>query len=48
MRARRACTHCHSNNFVPTQKGFDTGKAVSGGLLIGPLELLAGAVGVKR
>jgi len=48
MRTRPACTRCHSNNFVPMQKGFDTGKAVFGGLLVGPLELLAGAVGVKR
>jgi DNA-directed RNA polymerase subunit RPC12/RpoP len=40
-----ACPHCGSRDIHADQKGFSGGKALVGGLVAGPLGLLAGTVG---
>lgn len=42
------CPVCKSTNLTANNKGFGLGKAVVGGLLIGPVGLLGGLVGSKK
>lgn len=42
------CPKCGSSNLTTTTKGFSTGKAVAGGLLFGPLGILAGTHGSSK
>lgn len=39
------CLKCGSEEVVVNKKGFGAGKAVVGGLLLGPLGLLGGCIG---
>lgn len=39
------CPNCGSENIQLMKKGFSAGKAVAGGLLLGPVGVLGGAVG---
>ena len=39
------CPKCGSNQFVAGSKGFGLGKAVAGGVLLGPVGLLSGFIG---
>ena len=41
------CPYCNSKELHAEQKGFSGGKAIAGGLLLGGVGLLAGAVGSK-
>jgi|GEM_PF-1965570 len=43
-----ACPKCGSMNVQPEQKGFGVGKAVAGGILLGPIGLLGGMHGRKK
>lgn len=36
------CPNCKGKNIITGQKGFSLGKAAAGGILLGPLGLLAG------
>jgi hypothetical protein len=42
------CPKCGSISVQPIKKGFGLGKAVVGGVLLGPLGLLAGNVGKNK
>jgi RNA polymerase subunit RPABC4/transcription elongation factor Spt4 len=42
---RMVCPVCGSANFTSVKKGFSIGKAAAGGVLLGPLGLLGGALG---
>jgi ribosomal protein S27E len=42
------CPRCHSTQVTGFKKGFGLGKAVGGGVLLGPLGLLAGFVGSRK
>ncbi len=42
------CPKCGSMNITSNQKGFSLGKAVAGGLLLGPAGLLGGLIGRKK
>lgn len=48
-KARRSreirCPNCGSDQFMGGQQGFGLGKAVAGGLLLGPVGLLSGFIG---
>lgn len=39
------CPECGSNQITASKKGFGLGKAAAGGLLLGPVGLLGGAIG---
>nr|PZN59385.1 MAG: hypothetical protein DIU58_18010 [Sphaerobacter thermophilus] len=43
-----SCPRCGSTQLHAGQKGFSLGKAVAGGLLIGPAGLLGGLIGSKK
>ncbi|GAB6156435.1 hypothetical protein JCM17380_51870 [Desulfosporosinus burensis] len=43
-----ACPRCHSNQVTAGKKGFGIGKAAIGGILLGPVGLLAGFIGSKN
>lgn len=43
-----ACPRCHSNQVTAGKKGFGLGKAAIGGVLLGPVGLLAGFIGSKN
>lgn len=45
---RPTCPRCGSRNIAVKEKGFGFGKAAIGGLLVGPLGLLAGGLGRKN
>jgi hypothetical protein len=42
------CPKCLSTQLSTNQKGFSAGNAIAGGLLLGPLGLIAGTAGSKR
>lgn len=42
------CPNCGGTELIPVKKGFSVGKAVVGGLLVGPLGLVAGAIGSNK
>ncbi|HBV89327.1 MAG TPA: tellurium resistance protein TerD [Desulfosporosinus sp.] len=42
------CPRCHSNQVTAGKKGFGLGKAAIGGVLLGPVGLLAGFIGSKN
>ena len=42
------CPRCSSAHVQGARRGFGAGKAVGGGLLLGPVGLLAGFLGSKR
>lgn len=42
------CPRCNSTNVIAGKKGFGYGKAAVGGLLVGPIGLLAGGIGSKK
>ena len=42
------CPRCGSTQLTANQKGFGLGKAVGGGLLLGPVGLLGGFLGSKQ
>lgn len=42
------CPRCHSNQVTAGKKGFGLGKAAIGGILLGPVGLLAGFIGSKN
>ena len=42
------CPKCHSTHVTAGKKGFGIGKAVIGGLLLGPVGILAGFIGSKN
>lgn len=51
MGAPYICPMCGSSNWVKvdtTKKGFSVGKAAIGGILLGPVGLLGGALGKKK
>lgn len=43
-----ACPRCRSNQVTAGKKGFGIGKAAIGGILLGPVGLLAGFIGSKN
>ncbi|MDP4159921.1 MAG: TerD family protein [Bacillota bacterium] len=43
-----ACPRCHSNQVTAGKKGFGLGKALVGGVLLGPVGILAGFIGSKN
>jgi len=43
-----ACPRCHSNQVTAGKKGFGIGKALVGGVLLGPVGILAGFIGSKN
>lgn len=45
MKTEIRCPRCGSNQFAAGSKGFGLGKAVAGGLLLGPVGLLSGFIG---
>ena len=45
MKTEIRCPKCGSNQFAAGSKGFGLGKAVAGGLLLGPVGLLSGFIG---
>ncbi len=42
------CPYCHSTQVTAGKKGFGVGKAIVGGLLLGPIGLLGGFIGSKN
>ncbi|OLN27701.1 Tellurium resistance protein TerD [Desulfosporosinus metallidurans] len=42
------CPRCHSNQITAGKKGFGLGKALVGGVLLGPVGILAGFIGSKN
>ena len=42
------CPKCHSNQVTAGKKGFGIGKALVGGVLLGPVGILAGFIGSKN
>lgn len=42
------CPKCKSESFTANRKGYGLGKGVSGGLILGPVGLLAGMAGSKQ
>lgn len=42
------CPRCSSISVQPLKKGFGLGKAVIGGVLLGPVGLLAGNIGKNK
>ena len=42
------CPKCHSTNVTAGKKGFGIGKAALGGILLGPVGILAGFIGSKN
>lgn len=42
------CPQCNSTQLTANKKGFSGGKAVAGGVLFGPIGLLAGTAGSKK
>jgi ribosomal protein S27E len=42
------CPKCGSTQLSADKKGFGLGKAIGGGLLLGPVGLLGGLVGSKK
>lgn len=45
MKTEIRCPKCGSNQLTAGSKGFGLGKAVAGGLLLGPVGLLSGFIG---
>jgi hypothetical protein len=43
-----ACPKCRSTQIAPSTQGFGAGKAAAGGLLLGPVGLLAGFFGSRK
>lgn len=43
-----ACPRCGSTQIEGSSKGFGIGKAVIGGVLLGPVGLLGGLIGRKK
>ena len=46
--ASNACPFCGKSNIQAVKKGFGFGKAAVGGLLLGPVGLLGGAIGANN
>jgi len=42
------CPKCYSSELTSDKKGFSAGKALVGGLLVGPVGLIGGALGAKK
>ena len=42
------CPKCGSTQIFANKKGFGLGKAVAGGLILGPIGLLGGTIGSGR
>jgi tellurium resistance protein TerD len=42
------CPQCGSTQIAAGKKGFGLGKAIGGGLLLGPVGLLGGAIGKNK
>jgi tellurium resistance protein TerD len=42
------CPRCSSTQLTADKKGFGLGKALGGGLLLGPIGLLGGFMGSKK
>jgi len=42
------CPKCGSSQITADKKGYGLGKAVGGGLLLGPIGLLGGLIGSKK
>lgn len=42
------CTRCKGSQLIPVTQGFGFGKAFAGGVLLGPLGLLAGGIGAHE
>lgn len=42
------CPQCQSTQITSQEKGFSLGKAAAGGVLLGPVGLLGGALGSKK
>lgn len=42
------CPKCHSASVTAVKKGFGLGKALVGGVLLGPVGLLGGAIGKNK
>jgi len=42
------CPHCQSDRITAGKKGFGFGKAIVGGILLGPVGLLGGFIGSKK
>ena len=47
-RGGMVCPRCHSNQVTAGKKGFGLGKALVGGVLLGPVGILAGFIGSKN
>lgn len=42
------CPKCNSTSIYAGKKGFGIGKALAGAVLVGPIGLLAGGIGMKK
>lgn len=42
------CPKCTSQSVTPVKKGFGVGKAAAGGLILGPVGLVGGAIGANK
>ena len=42
------CPRCLSSQLTANKKGFGIGKAIGGGILLGPIGLLGGAIGSSK
>lgn len=47
-RTNNCCPRCKGNNLVSNKSGVGVGKAVAGGIILGPVGLLAGAIGKNK